>query len=107
MAVIGTLSSRIGHPEADAQWLDADPYIPGVSNPDGTGINWWANQNVSSNPLCASAMLMCLPELLPFRSKLRHRYNSHPTDYTREGYSLASRAGDVADQHRLQAERSF
>ncbi|KAJ6469222.1 exo-beta-1,3-glucanase [Mycena vulgaris] len=25
--------------------IDADPYIPGESNPDGTGVNWWQNQN--------------------------------------------------------------
>ncbi|KAJ6557609.1 pectate lyase superfamily protein-domain-containing protein [Mycena capillaripes] len=25
--------------------IDADPYIPGVSNPDGSGVNWWTNQN--------------------------------------------------------------
>lgn len=25
---------------------DGDPYIPGEVNPDGTGVNWWTNQNV-------------------------------------------------------------
>ncbi|KAK7052591.1 glucan 1,3-beta-glucosidase [Favolaschia claudopus] len=25
--------------------IDADPYVPGQSNPDGSGINWWQNQN--------------------------------------------------------------
>ncbi|KAJ6574548.1 exo-beta-1,3-glucanase [Mycena capillaripes] len=25
--------------------IDADPYIPGESNPDGSGVNWWQNQN--------------------------------------------------------------
>ncbi|KAJ7079290.1 pectate lyase superfamily protein-domain-containing protein [Mycena belliarum] len=25
--------------------IDADPYVPGVSNPDGSGVNWWTNQN--------------------------------------------------------------
>ncbi|KAJ7205572.1 pectate lyase superfamily protein-domain-containing protein, partial [Mycena haematopus] len=25
--------------------IDADPYIPGEVNPDGTGVNWWTNQN--------------------------------------------------------------
>ncbi|KAJ7059263.1 pectate lyase superfamily protein-domain-containing protein [Mycena amicta] len=25
--------------------IDADPYIPGESNPDGSGVNWWTNQN--------------------------------------------------------------
>jgi glucan 1,3-beta-glucosidase len=25
--------------------LDSDPYYPGISNPDGTGINWYRNQN--------------------------------------------------------------
>ncbi|KAJ7653050.1 pectate lyase superfamily protein-domain-containing protein [Mycena rosella] len=25
--------------------IDADPYKPGVSNADGSGINWWKNQN--------------------------------------------------------------
>ncbi|KAJ7186422.1 glycoside hydrolase family 55 protein [Mycena filopes] len=25
--------------------IDADPYIPGEVNPDGTGVNWWQNQN--------------------------------------------------------------
>ncbi|KAJ7079293.1 exo-beta-1,3-glucanase [Mycena belliarum] len=25
--------------------IDADPYLEGVSNPDGSGINWWQNQN--------------------------------------------------------------
>ncbi|KAJ7061666.1 glycoside hydrolase family 55 protein [Mycena amicta] len=25
--------------------IDADPYIPGETNPDGTGVNWWTNQN--------------------------------------------------------------
>ncbi|KAJ7834921.1 exo-beta-1,3-glucanase [Mycena olivaceomarginata] len=25
--------------------IDADPYLQGVSNPDGSGINWWNNQN--------------------------------------------------------------
>ncbi|KAJ7310028.1 glycoside hydrolase family 55 protein [Mycena albidolilacea] len=25
--------------------IDADPHIDGVSNPDGSGINWWTNQN--------------------------------------------------------------
>lgn len=30
---------------------DADPYIPGAVGPDGNGVNWWTNQNVSqSNP---------------------------------------------------------
>jgi hypothetical protein len=27
-------------------YTDADPYLQGVSNPDGSGINWWNNQNV-------------------------------------------------------------
>ncbi|KAF7311924.1 Glucan 1,3-beta-glucosidase [Mycena indigotica] len=25
--------------------IDADPYIPGQVNPDGSGVNWWTNQN--------------------------------------------------------------
>ncbi|KAF7311922.1 Glucan 1,3-beta-glucosidase [Mycena indigotica] len=25
--------------------IDGDPYIPGASNPDGSGVNWWTNQN--------------------------------------------------------------
>ncbi|KAJ7832076.1 glycoside hydrolase family 55 protein [Mycena olivaceomarginata] len=25
--------------------IDGDPYIPGEVNPDGTGVNWWTNQN--------------------------------------------------------------
>ncbi|KAF7342223.1 Glucan 1,3-beta-glucosidase [Mycena venus] len=25
--------------------IDADPYVEGVSNPDGSGVNWWTNQN--------------------------------------------------------------
>ncbi|KAF7360849.1 Glucan 1,3-beta-glucosidase [Mycena sanguinolenta] len=25
--------------------IDADPYIPGAVNADGTGVNWWTNQN--------------------------------------------------------------
>ncbi|CAK5264148.1 unnamed protein product [Mycena citricolor] len=25
--------------------IDGDPYVPGVSNPDGSGVNWWTNQN--------------------------------------------------------------
>ncbi|KAJ7913682.1 exo-beta-1,3-glucanase [Mycena leptocephala] len=25
--------------------IDADPYIPGAVNPDGSGVNWWTNQN--------------------------------------------------------------
>ncbi|KAJ6522087.1 glycoside hydrolase family 55 protein [Mycena vulgaris] len=25
--------------------IDADPYIPGENNPDGSGVNWWQNQN--------------------------------------------------------------
>ncbi|KAJ7858321.1 pectate lyase superfamily protein-domain-containing protein [Mycena leptocephala] len=25
--------------------LDGDPYIPGEQNPDGSGVNWWTNQN--------------------------------------------------------------
>ncbi|KAI9873752.1 MAG: hypothetical protein M1823_007849, partial [Watsoniomyces obsoletus] len=25
--------------------IDSDPYIPGVSNPDGSGINFYTNQN--------------------------------------------------------------
>lgn len=25
--------------------IDSNPYYPGVSNPDGTGINWYRNQN--------------------------------------------------------------
>jgi glucan 1,3-beta-glucosidase len=25
--------------------MDSDPYYPGISNPDGSGINWYRNQN--------------------------------------------------------------
>ncbi|KAJ7227992.1 pectate lyase superfamily protein-domain-containing protein [Mycena haematopus] len=25
--------------------IDADPYYPGEQNPDGSGVNWWTNQN--------------------------------------------------------------
>ncbi|KAJ6524176.1 exo-beta-1,3-glucanase [Mycena capillaripes] len=25
--------------------IDADPYVQGQSNPDGSGVNWWVNQN--------------------------------------------------------------
>ncbi|KAF7354389.1 Glucan 1,3-beta-glucosidase [Mycena venus] len=25
--------------------IDADPYVLGQSNPDGSGVNWWVNQN--------------------------------------------------------------
>ncbi|KAJ6462236.1 glycoside hydrolase family 55 protein [Mycena sanguinolenta] len=27
------------------EFADADPYIPGEVNPDGSGVNWWTNQN--------------------------------------------------------------
>ncbi|KAJ6578345.1 pectin lyase fold/virulence factor [Mycena capillaripes] len=26
--------------------IDGDPYLEGQSNPDGSGVNWWQNQNI-------------------------------------------------------------
>ncbi|KAJ7739000.1 pectate lyase superfamily protein-domain-containing protein [Mycena metata] len=46
IAVIGELSVyQLDNSNKSNVQLDADPYIPGEVNPDGTGVNRWQNQN--------------------------------------------------------------
>ncbi|RMZ92088.1 hypothetical protein DV736_g646, partial [Chaetothyriales sp. CBS 134916] len=46
--------------------IDSDPYIPGVSNPDGSGINYWTNQNNFYRQLRNFVLdITALPEVNP------------------------------------------
>jgi hypothetical protein len=49
IAVIGKChtyrTSNIKYQRLFSFHLDGDPYIPGAQNPDGSGVNWWTNQN--------------------------------------------------------------
>jgi hypothetical protein len=46
-AVIGECESNVSH-YSETFHGDANPYKEGESNPDGSGVNWWINQNVGT-----------------------------------------------------------